>query len=191
MPQAVTIQDTNAHARVQRVLEDVGSRVLASESHGMLCGMVSGPESADRARWIARVLEGTEPSGAPARACLETLVWLFDETLREMEDENFGFHLLLPAEDEPLTARAMALGLWCQGFLYGIGTAGLGKDSKLLPEVGEALSDLSEIAQIEFQVDGGEADEQAYAEVVEYVRMASLLLMETLRPMDKGSQTLQ
>jgi len=57
--------------------------------------------------------------------------------------------------------------------------------------VGEALSDLSEIAQIEFQVDGGEADEQAYAEVVEYVRMASLLLMETLRPMDKGSQTLQ
>jgi len=49
--------------------------------------------------------------------------------------------------------------------------------------VREILRDLAEISKVEFDVEGaGEAEEGAYAEIVEYVRVGVLLINEEMHP---------
>ena len=77
--------------------------------------------------------------------------------------------------------RALALSQWCQGFLYGFGTGGPCRASELTAEVEEVLRDLTHISQA--SVDTGadaEEEEQAYAEIVEYVRVGVQLIHDEL-----------
>ena len=94
-----------------------------------------------------------------------------------------SFEVLLPGDEQPIAARATALGQWCQGFLYGLGTSAIDDVTRLPGEVGEIVRDLSEITRI--GVDGSESlesNEDAYAELVEFVRVGVQLLFEELAP---------
>ncbi len=163
---------------VTEILESVGAHMDAAESHGTLCGMLSGPKGAERAEWMAEVLADTEPRGEAARACLEALSMLFDETASWLADDSFGFDPLLPEDEVPLPVRARALAGWCQGFLYGLARTGPDADADLPPESREALSDMAEIARVAAAPDEDEDDEESYAELVEYVRVAVMLYRE-------------
>jgi uncharacterized protein YgfB (UPF0149 family) len=72
-----------------------------------------------------------------------------------------------------------ALGGWCQGLLYGLGLGESGWSDRLGEESQEFLQDVADIAQIGFDIDeAGEADENAYAEVVEYLRVGLMLIQQ-------------
>ena len=89
---------------------------------------------------------------------------------------------LLPDDDAPLRQRADALGAWCQGLLYGLGLGQADRRGQLSVESREFLRDATEIAQVGFETDeASEADETAYAEVVEYLRVGLLMVLEDLR----------
>jgi len=62
----------------------------------MLTGMLTGAEEPSQAHWIAEVLADTEPRGEAARACLEMLSLLYDETVTELADDSMGFLPLAP-----------------------------------------------------------------------------------------------
>lgn len=159
-------------------LGTVGAHMGAAESQGLLCGMVSASRDTDAARWIARVLEDTEPKGEPAKRVLEMLAATWQETNKGLEDSNLELELMLPDDSMDLSERAMALGQWCQGFLYGVGHA----EQEILPdEVQEAVTSLAEIARIDSE-NAEEADEEAYAELTEFVRVSALLVHENLQP---------
>ncbi|MEX0730513.1 MAG: UPF0149 family protein [Aquisalimonadaceae bacterium] len=163
-------------------LAAVGAHMGAAESQGLLCGLVSARADADAAHWIAQVLEDAEPKGDPARTAVELLAATWQETLSGLEDSNLGLALLLPDDAVTLPERAVALGQWCQGFLYGVGQADQGK----LPEqVREVVLSLADIARIDSE-NTEEADEDAYAELVEFVRVAALLVREHLLPAARG-----
>ncbi len=179
------MQGNDAFDRVESALAGVDAEFDAAQTHGMLCGMLSAPEPVKPAAWIAQVLVDTQPKGEPAQVCLAELSQLFERTVAQMEDSNLSFELLLPADSAPIGVRAEALGRWCDGFLYGMGLSALKPDVKLPAEVREALRDLGEIAQVEINPEAEEENEQAYAQLVEYVRMAALLIMESLRPQAK------
>jgi uncharacterized protein YgfB (UPF0149 family) len=71
--------------------------------------------------------------------------------------------------------RADALLAWCRGFLGGFGLAS-GASPPLSEEGGEALADLGRIAGSALDYDDPDADEDALAEIEEFVRVAALLL---------------
>jgi len=167
---------------LEAALTAVGAHMGAAESQGLLCGMCNATSATDAPHWIARVLEDSEPKGEPARRCLALLAATWQETFRGLDDSNLELDLLLPGDDEPLAERAMALGTWCQGFLYGIGQA---DGAAALPtEVNEAITSLAEIARIDFD-SASEADEPAFAELVEFVRVATLLVREHMQPLKR------
>lgn len=171
--------------QVEEALREVGAAVSAAESQGLLSGMIAAPDKADQARWIAQVLADTEPRGEAAKNCLTVLVELYQETRGGMDDAQLDFHLLLPGDEVSLPIRAQALGRWCEGFLVGLGVSGLKQEAELAAEVREILRDLSQITRVELDPGNQEDNEEAYAELVEYVRMASLLVLEHLRPKGK------
>lgn len=141
----------------------------AAELHGALCGWLAGGGGPGPA-WLGQVL--AEPSLPSAEGVLAQLATV---SAAQFEDRDFGFELLLPSADAALTQRSEALFGWCRGFLGGFGLAA-GKDPPLSDEGTEALADLARLAAAMPQEDGDQEDEEALAEIEEFVRVAAMLL---------------
>src|SRR3546814_15193153 len=78
-------------------------------------------------------------------------------------------------DEAGLAERSGALFEWCRGFLGAFGLAA-GKDPPLSDESRAALTDIARLAAASPQDDGDAADEQALAEIEEFVRVATPLL---------------
>ena len=89
----------------------------------------------------------------------------------------------MPDDDQPLRRRVEALSNWCQGFLLGLGLGGVREGSGLPGDSQEVMRDFAEISRLGHGDGNKEEEESAYAEIVEYVRMAVLLVYEELRPL--------
>ena len=115
-----------------------------------------------------------------ARETVQQMVGLFEQTRQQLASSSFGLALLLPDDDESLVSRTEALGSWCRGFLYGLGLSGIGDISRLPDDLPEILLDMEKISHADDYVaqDENEEDEQAFAELEEYVRVGAMMLNE-------------
>lgn len=157
-----------------------------AECHGVACGLlVRQPESgADAFLGLLGMLEIVQQPGVALR---EVLAEMFLAAGHQLADEEMQLAIWLPDDEESLEERTAALAQWCNGFLASIGSGQDGRLKTLSEEAGEALADLGEIALAEVDEAGFQADldfeeeEQAFAEIVEYIRIAVLILREDLR----------
>ena len=156
---------------VEAACRTAGLGLSAAELHGGLCGWLAGG-GADGPDWLARVL--SDDAIAPVDPD-DVLGRLHAVTAQELEDRDFGFELLLPEADASLFERSGALFDWCRGFVGAFGLAA-GQAPKLSEESAEALADLVRLAAAVPEEDGDEEDEDALAEIEEFVRVAVLLL---------------
>ena len=139
-----------------------------SELHGALCGWLAGGGE-NTPEWPARVL-ADDALPAATDGPLEDLR---QASAAQLEDR--GFDLLLPENDGATAERADALFDWCRGFLGGFGLAA-GQRPPLSEEAEEALQDLARLAQAAPEAGDDDEDEDALAEIEEFVRVAVLLL---------------
>jgi uncharacterized protein YgfB (UPF0149 family) len=161
---------------------NLDSAALA-ECHGVLCGVIcreSGGTADNCMQHLAALNLLVDPSPALEAVFLE----LFESTARQLEDEEMGFELWLPDDDELLEERTICLARWCEGFLAGVSSRG--PFEALSDEAGEAIDDLQQIAGAELTVlesekEDSEDDEAALAEIVEYVRVVTLMMREEFR----------
>ena len=145
--------------------------VTPAELHGSLIGWFAGGGE-DTPDWLARVMADDALPQVPAGTPLDTLR---AASLAQLSDRGFGFELLLPEGDATLGERSGALFDWCRGFLGAFGLAS-GANPPLSDEGSEALADIARLATATAQDDGDEDDEEALAEIEEFVRVAVLLL---------------
>ena len=126
----------------------------------------------------------------PQPALRDALADLLEFSTAQLGDRNMGLEIWLPEDEAPLQSRTRALGQWCAGFMAALGAGGEQTLSGLSEEGQEALADISEIARADIGapegVEESEEDEQAFAEIVEYLRIAVLILQEDLRGPDAG-----
>jgi len=146
-----------------------------SETHGVVIGLLAGAPGQSDQQLAAQLASLQVGDWDAARIHGEFGPAI--ETLRaELESAELDFQLLLPTDDRPLDERTRCLGAWVTGFLAGFG-AGAPK-----PETGESTEALRLLGQIARAGADPEADaeeqEQAYAELGEFVRVATLLLRE-------------
>ena len=161
------------HADVTAELHALAVGMDASELHGSLCGYLSGGgEAPGRADWIARMLADPEAVTIAPDSALDRM---FTATAQLLDSPDFAFELLLPDQDEPVAERGEALLGWCRGFLGGFGLSA-GAEPPLSEESRDALTDLGRIAGSELSYEDPNSDEQDLEEVVEFVRVAALLL---------------
>jgi len=158
-------------AAVEADIHRLSLATTAAELHGALCGWLSGGGAATQS-WLAPVLVDDTLAAPAAGSALDRLR---TGSAAQLADRSFNFELLLPGSDTPLAARSGALFDWCRGFLGAFGLAAGGKPP-LSEEGTEALGDLAKLAAAQPQDDGDEDDEEALAEIEEFVRVAVLLL---------------
>jgi uncharacterized protein YgfB (UPF0149 family) len=154
-----------------------------AECHGVLCGLVcrnSGGTANDFLHYLAQLQLLVNPGAALGAA----LTVAFESTVQQLADEDMGFELWLPDDDGLLEHRIIALAQWCSGFLAGLASGG---QFEVLSEEGsEAIDDLQQIARAELTAPEGEGmdseeDEVAFTEIVEYVRVVTLMMREDFR----------
>lgn len=180
-------------AHIATIFRHLGLSLDPAECHGCLCGLLCATDAVQGAAWVNQVLAGKlglpEPGAAPHQNGAEVeertaLLILYKETAGQLDDPNYGFSPLLPDDEQPLRQRVEALSRWCQGYLLGLGLGGVQEQSGLSGESHEVMRDFVEISRLGHGEDGeNEEDEAAFAEIVEYVRMAVLLVYEELRPL--------
>jgi uncharacterized protein YgfB (UPF0149 family) len=175
-------------AEVVRVLEDLGSSVPAAEAHGCLVGALCTTQHYPMERWLEEIIPDEERRVDDDSQ--QALRLLYADTLNALRGEAMDFELLLPGDEIPLATRAGGLSQWCQGFLYGFGsTAQINevapKQDDLPANVNEILNDLTHIGRASVEIEGdadNESEEEAFAEVVEYVRVGVQLIHDELVP---------
>ena len=165
--------------QVQQVLAGARAVTDAPEAHGTLTGALCAAMNYGLDDWLGELFaEGHyEPDAA------EALQPIYDSTRQSLISDQFEFLVLLPDDDEPLEMRTAALGQWCQGFLYGLGTSSIRNADDLPEQIAEVVRDLTAITQVGVDSsESEEANEQAYAELVEFVRVGVQLLFVELAP---------
>jgi len=162
---------------------NLGAADLA-ECHGVACGLlVRQPDSGIDV--FVGLLDMLEIVTAPGTGLKMSLQELLNSTRRQLADEELGLMLWLPADDETLEERTAALAQWCSGFLAGLGSGGDDKLEAMSEDANEAIRDLQQIAAADVTDTGGsEADENAFVEICEYIRVVTLMIREDLRGPD-------
>ncbi len=94
----------------------------------------------------------------------------------ELASPEMKFQPLLPMEDRPLDERTACMAHWCSGFLTGYGAGEPVLESE---EAQDALRMIEQIARAATDPQSDqEAEETAFAELSEFLRIAVLLLRE-------------
>ena len=172
------------HNELDASLRRCGSNWNASQAHGLLCSRLTviGVESASM--WVAQVLAGTDPDNPAQSECEAMLVSLCSLTWRHLVEGQSEFNLLLPDEEDSAEFRVAAMGYWCEGFLHGLVTE---KHSEKLKKrlaaepLADIIKDMLEITRVTVGDDATEDDdENAFTELVEYLRVAVQLAYEEL-----------
>lgn len=169
---------------LDEALRRAGASWNGAQSHGLLCSRLAVSGAAAHDEWIERLAEAAQPGGASGPADAEVLEAVFAETHRQLAERQSEFEPLLPDDTRPTGERAEALANWCEGFLHGLVS---GPHSEQVKErlarepVSEIIKDMLQITRA--AADGeaaSEETEKAYAELVEYVRVAVQLAYEEL-----------
>ncbi len=184
--------------QLEELLFNVDAALGATESHGALCGMLCAQGATDASQWMLSVLGEHEETSTALQQVGKKLLKIHKITVEQMNDTDADFELMLPDDDEPLDMRVEALGMWCQGFVYGLAVGGIKEDTVLPDDSKELIQDILEISRAGYIADNeaelatdeedSEEDEVAFMEVCEYVRVGVLLIYEELQPL-QSSQT--
>lgn len=148
--------------------------VDASEIQGILCGMLAGGMNLDDQEWIEALADVVNQGDTLTKTAEEQVVLMFNRVCQELVEADFALQMCLPDDSTPINERGKALVNWVHGFLLGFGLH-QNDLTNCSDEVKEGLEDLSQIAKMDETMDEDEASEQAFFEVVEYVRISAML----------------
>lgn len=171
-------------ATFDRWLAAAGASWRAAEAHGYFCGLSCLAGAPALQSWLDELLIARPPDATDAlsQERLAGLQRTAALSLMRLEGGQMNFALLLPADDVGLEHRASALADWCHGFMQGLaagGAADTGVAFDVLDsaEMQEILRDFSEFTRASADA-GSEADESAFVELVEYVRVSVQLIYD-------------
>lgn len=168
--------------RVNTALNRLGSSQSVAEFHGSLVGLLCAKGNMATNDWLDQVAPG-DAADLQLAETRESLSQLHGETLRQLNDPELEFEPLLPPEGDPLNERVEALGEWCLGFLLGLSEGGVHDPERLPGDASEVVRDLVNISRAgAYEFSDSEEDEEAYMELIEFVRAGVLLLNEELNP---------
>ncbi len=197
---------TLSNQSIVAVLERLDVPLPLSEVHGLCCGLLcSLPSAAAKTRWFTEVLDAASlgaESVAARSSELKSLDEWFTQTLNALHDTDMEFMPAVPDEATPVSYRIRALGDYCSGFTYGVGIALSQRGQKPLPEnTREIIEDFQAIEAADDEenadlyagavvsdTDSDEQRESIYSELLEYVRVGVLLVLEELRPVTPVAQ---
>lgn len=178
------------HDILNDALQRCGANWTAAQTHGLLssrltvAGTRAVPESLDQ------VLEGSDPANALRIECEDMLAVLWQSTHRAFSERLSVFEPLLPDDNDTVDVRTEALAHWCEGYLHGLvsGEHDAELKNQLAAEpLADIIKDMLQLTRATVDdMDDEDSNDDAYIEIVEYLRVAAQLFYEELADLRPG-----
>ncbi len=166
-----------SYTEIADLLAEAHTTFTPSQVHGLFCGYICATSGKVDSRW-EKIVFGKNKHAE----CRELLQEIYETSYHQMSEFSFEFTLILPSDDTDINVRTEALGLWCQGFLSGLEQCQIPLQNREESDVTDTLNDIIEIAQVNFgDIADDDEDETAYFELMEYVRLGTLLIFQDLK----------
>ncbi len=164
--------------QIASALSAAGLSAEPARFQGALCGALCVRDASQIDPLTLLAEERGAADSAAAQEAVARLTALRDAVAKALAEGTSEFGLLLPDDESvSLKQRTEALAAWCDGFLFGLASAGTLDLDKRSEEVREAVSDITHFTQATVEHDDDtEVEEEAYAELVEYLRVAVQLI---------------
>lgn len=170
-------------------LERSGAVISPAELHGICCGLLIKDASTPATRAQQMVLGDTDKNDVLTDEAANLFTQLMKSTQAQLQDAELGFELLTPDEEEGLETRITAACDWARGLVYGLAEQGV-KTSDCPADTADFIQDCLTLANNEYTVDEGsdEENEDLYFELLEFLRMGTLMAQEELQPLRAAPQ---
>lgn len=167
---------------IAEVLEESELSPSAPEAHGLLCGLLCTQRADAEQCWLDQLLPIDSDHAEQRQRDRAILSTLATHTREQLDGPVQIVDVLMPEDSAALSERARALHEWVRGFLYAFGLLGV-NDTGLSPQTREILQDFTELTRMDLDaIDEDEEHEQALADIIEFVRVAALLVREECTP---------
>ena len=165
--------------KITQTLEAADLFTNASETHGVLSGLICGGVKLDGQSWKPHFNDVVNEGLGLPRNAQKLVESIYGQVVNQFTDDGMGFNLLLPNDNVPLDERAEAMAQWAQGFLVGFGMVQQAL-SQASDEIQELIRDIRDISQVSLDFEQeDEESEIAFAEIVEYLRVGAMLCFNT------------
>lgn len=173
------MSENQSYQDAQQLLEKNGIFVMPAEVHGLVSGLLACGLDIDEKDYLGLLSDVLNDGLSFERSLKPWLSSLYSDVVARFSKEQLQFDLLLPDEEESLIDQANALVAWVNGFLLGFGLKQQDY-GKLSGDVKEVIQDFTEISRLDTHFEESEEDKQALHEVIEYVRVSSMLCFAEL-----------
>ena len=178
------------HDLLNDALQRCGANWTAAQTHGLVASRLTVAGTGGVSESLGQVLEGSDTANALREVCEDMLATLWQSTHRAFSERLSVFELLLPDDDDAVDVRTEALAHWCEGYLHGLvsGEHDAGLKERLAAEpLADIIKDMLQITRATVDdLDDDDGDDDAYIEVVEYLRVAAQLFYEELAELRPG-----
>ena len=162
---------------VNRALEILSSSASISESHGLLCALLSKKAEISLNAWLhSLTTNNVDLKNIDIDKSYAILKKLYAGTKKQLDLGDFSLELLLPSDNELFHERLSAMVSWVEGYISGLGLFNI-KLENLTNQAIEGIHDLVEISKLDVNQDNAnEVDESSYIELVEFIKIIVLLI---------------
>ncbi len=169
----------NVYGRLQNMLKKFSCDVGASEAHGILFGLLTGPNPYEEGVWLTCLTSNDDIS----REGLDVDSVAFLDSLADVAvGDVSGAFMLLPEDNVKLSTRVLEFSNWCQGYLFGLGISGVNRENISTEDCLSFLSDLDQFCRIDDDISEDEEGEKALMELQEFVRIGIMTVFDELGP---------
>lgn len=180
-----------AYNELSDFLSTAEGMVSVAESQGIACGLLAVDLSVDKQSWLDEVLDRErDRQNYLIQEAENRLAGIFDRVLQQLTDSNLQFELLLPDDDHGLSEQFVAMQEWIRGLLFGLSVSNINRYDDLPEDSQSFLRDAMQISaatDLDFDDDDSE---DALIEIIEYLRVGTLLLAEEIQPSKHQSVSL-
>lgn len=163
---------------VKNVLHKLNTDDTIASAHGILCGFACVKPNLKLDNWLNEVLISIDLNNVEEKIAHEQLTKIFNITLLQLNDTTLNFHPFIANENAQLQEQANTLIQWCGGFLVGLGLQKISTTDKDLLEM---IKDFGEISKLNGDIPDDEQNTRDLNEIIEFVRMGTLFIRETLQ----------
>lgn len=169
---------------IEQSLTKLGVEMGASECQGLLIGLIIAKGKVSATEVQQALAPSVDSANLLVQEAMQQIQQLLGSAETELSDSTCVFNPLLADDSDDMDEKLDQLSAWSQGFLMGLAQGGIKEYSRLPDEAAEFAEDMVDMAQVngyELEEDA-EANEEAYTELVEYLRTGVLLMNELMHP---------
>ncbi len=170
---------------INQTLRQYDLEIDAAYFHGLLAGLIcAGIEDGDIDDWLPALFYQRFVSQTDYQDLSNSVLSAYYSIRSELDQDGFGFTIVLPDDLYPLDFRVEMMGSWCRGYLVALIEYAQTVVESLPDDCAEFVSDVEQIVDMEVGEDESEESlDESFMTLEEHLRVGVQLVYENMNPL--------